>query len=170
MVPSFRELKLITKIDFAIRGTDEQFHIEINDGAFFDSRNDYLSKSNFKLPAKRQLKISTTLGTFGLGFIASTYMTFIMAIGVNPFKSKPEFWIFISTVQILSYIPVLSCVLPINLKYFLVNYFGVSKSSIPFDSFPSWMPNPRLQKDVMLYFHKYPFALTIFLYLWHSGV
>lgn len=65
-----------------------------------------------------------------------------MTIAVNPFKSKPSFWIFINMMQILSYIPVIDCNVPSKLEYFLTVHFGLSKCSIPFDLLPSWMYNP----------------------------
>lgn len=142
-----------TNMKFTIRGIDEMFHIEFASGIFLDIGDNDLKQKKFTTAARRQLYISSSLQTVGIGFLASTYISFIMTIGVNPFKSKPSFWIFVSMIQMLSYIPVLDCNIPLNLDYFLTTYFGISKTSIPFDSLPSWVPNP---KDLMAKFKTEP--------------
>lgn len=140
---AIRSLEIATTIEYNIRGIDELFHIEVDNGVFLDIGQNDLIRKTFDVPARRQLYISDALTAAGGGFLGLTYATFIITIGVNPFKSKPPFWIFMSMIQVLSFAPVLNCEIPGNLEEFLTTYFGVSKSSIPFEYLPSWVPNPK---------------------------
>eukprot|EP00826_Nyctotherus_ovalis_P013548 TRINITY_DN13688_c0_g1_i2.p1 TRINITY_DN13688_c0_g1~~TRINITY_DN13688_c0_g1_i2.p1 ORF type:complete len:315 (-),score=23.71 TRINITY_DN13688_c0_g1_i2:476-1420(-) len=138
-----RGLEITTTIEHNIRGIDELFHIEFDNGVFLDTGQNDLMRKTFDVPARRQLYIPDALTTAGGSFLGLTYATFIVTIGVNPFKSKPPFWIFMSMIQVLSFAPVLNCEIPGNLEMILTTYFSVSKSSIPFESLPSWVPNPK---------------------------
>ena len=47
-----------------------------------------------------------------------------------------------SMIQILSYPPLMNWILPDNLINFITNYMTVNSISIPFNLFPSFLPNP----------------------------
>lgn len=136
-------LEINTDINFNVRGIDEMLHIIFDNDTFLDSNGRELNKKTFDVPARRQLYISEVLAKLGSVFLWLTYATLIITIGINPFKSKPSFWVFMSLMQMLSYIPVLNSIAPETLKLILTTYFGVSKSSIPFELLPSWIPNPK---------------------------
>eukprot|EP00826_Nyctotherus_ovalis_P058721 TRINITY_DN8097_c0_g2_i2.p1 TRINITY_DN8097_c0_g2~~TRINITY_DN8097_c0_g2_i2.p1 ORF type:complete len:245 (+),score=46.49 TRINITY_DN8097_c0_g2_i2:206-940(+) len=133
----------VTKIDFSIRGIDERFHITIDKGLFLDVGNNDLRRRVFEVPAMRHLILSTAVEGAGIAFSGLAYATFIVTVGINPFKSKPSFWIFMSMIQMLSFVPVLDCQVPGTLEFILTSSFGVSKSSVPFEALPSWVPNPK---------------------------
>ena len=50
--------------------------------------------------------------------------------------------------QYISFLPVINCVMPGNMEAFITKFFGVSKVSIPFEYFPSWVPNPLIYLDL----------------------
>ena len=107
-----------------------------------DTGNNILSTETTKISITIKKELSSTIVTLGKVFTIGSYLAFIMAIAMSPFKSSKSFWIFMNMAQLLSYIPILACDLPSNLRYFIIEYFGVSKASIPFDGLPEWIPNP----------------------------
>lgn len=140
---TIKGLEIATTLEHNVRGVGDYFQIKFENGFFFDSGHNELRVKSFETPATRQLYIQPALSAAGASFLGLTYATFIITVGVNPFKSKPPFWIFMSMIQMLSFTPVLNCEMPSNLEEILTKYFGVSKSSIPFDDLPTWVPNPR---------------------------
>jgi len=138
----FTELTLNTTIPFSIQGNNEVFTVTItNNSIIQDFAENLLLNTKFQIPAIRYLILTETVQTVGNLFVIIGYLGLIMTIGLSSFKSSTEFWAFLSTLQILSYLPLIDCIIPLNMKSFFADYFGVSKSSIPFDSLPEWI-NP----------------------------
>ena len=42
----------------------------------------------------------------------------------------------------IAYLPLINCTMPENFKFFIIEFFGISKASIPFEYLPDWIPNP----------------------------
>ena len=139
----FTELALNTTIPFTIQGNNELFTITITNNTIIqDFAGNLLLNTKFQIPAIRYLILTGAIQIVGNLFVIVGYLGLIITMGLSSFKSSTEFWAFLSTLQILSYLPLLDCVIPSNMKSFFTDYFGVSKSSIPFDSLPGWVPNP----------------------------
>lgn len=74
----------------------------------------------------------TTVGTFGLMLFLSVFQG--CAVG--------SFWHFVNMLQVLSYLPVLDCVLPDNYRMIVTNYLSEELVTIPFDLIPEFPYNP----------------------------
>ena len=139
----FTELTLNTIMPFSIQGNNEAFTIKItNNSIIQDFTGNLLINTKFQVPAVRYLILTEGVQIVGNLFVIIGYLGLIITMGLSSFKSSTEFWAFLSTLQILSYLPLIDCTIPSNMKSFFTDYFGVSKSSIPFDSLPGWIPNP----------------------------
>jgi len=138
----FVELTLNTTMPFSVQGNNEVFTVIItNNSIIQDFAGNLLINTRFQIPAVRYLILTEGVQTVGNLFVIIGYLGLIITMGLSSFKSSTEFWAFLSTLQILSYLPLIDCTIPSNMKSFFTDYFGVSKSSIPFDSLPGWI-NP----------------------------
>jgi len=132
-----------------LHGTVETYVIKFTRPSYIqDLAGNILSTPILTAKTMRSVYISRTEkavveGT-GTSFSASTMTTFGVAIGMSVMQSKKvgDFWAFINMVQLISYIPIIKLVVPINMQLFLSNYLGVSKASIPFNLLPNGFPNP----------------------------
>ena len=139
-------ITIIPIIPFNLKGT-EKWNIQFNDDLnILDSSDNQMKIREYMVSSLRYYNSSSTTTAAGDIFSISSYIALIMGVGLSPFKSNPAFWIFINMIQIISYIPVINCLLPEDVEVFLIEYFGVSKVSIPFDSLPKWVPDPRVLK------------------------
>ena len=139
----FNSLKISTNINYNIKGSTEMFHVEFKDlSLIYDRGGNSLKTSKYSKPALRQFFSEPTLESIGSGFNIIAWMLFIIEIGLSPFKSSGSFWPYINMLQILSYLPAIDCDIPSNLRTVLTEYLGTTKSSLPFEYLPSWVPNP----------------------------
>lgn len=92
--------------------------------------------------ALRRLYISSGTKALGTSLELASWLVFVIEIGFNPFKSSEFLWVFVNMLQVISFLPVINCNLPENLRTFLTQYMRISKASPPFDSLPNWIPNP----------------------------
>jgi hypothetical protein len=139
----FNELTLNTTIPFTIQGNNELFTITItNSNIIQDVAGNLLFGTKFQVPAIRYLILAGAIQTAGQTFAIISYLGLLVTMCLSSSKSSIEFWAFLGTIQILSYLPLIDCTIPSNMKTFFIDYFGVSKSSIPFESLPEWVPNP----------------------------
>ena len=78
----------------------------------------------------------------GNAFTASSFVTFGLSIGIIMFQSIAisSFWIFVDLVQLLSYIPLLKCEIPENMRQFFSNYLTIGQISIPWNVMPGFVP------------------------------
>lgn len=138
-----RSIMIDPIIPYDLKGRIETFHVIFTQrDSVVSQYNSYLEERIVSGPSSKKRTIATIFEVVGKVFTASIYIQFIFSVLLS-MKSNPAFWGFIGTMQILAYMPMIECVIPFNLEFLLTEYFGVSKGSIPFDSFPSWVPNPK---------------------------
>lgn len=129
-------------VPYTLKGKVETFFVNFQNREFIeDISQSKLQTASVSAPALKMDVIKEELKTAGSLLSASSYITLLVSVLLS-FKSNPAFWVYIGMMQLLSYIPLLDCTVPSNFVYFVKEFFGVSKASIPFDSFPSWVPNP----------------------------
>jgi len=136
-------------LECSLRGKAETFTINFTDPQMIsDPGNNKLYTPVIEARAQRFLYIPNgakqALAGAGNFLSASSLATLILVVGVNLLQSAAleSFWAFINMLQILSYIPVINCVMPYNLEVFLTEYLSVSKMNFPFYLFYGWIPNP----------------------------
>ena len=135
-------LLITPELNHNLKGRVEIFFVTFLDQRLIkDNYQNSLMTEVVSGPATRKIIISDAVDTSGNVFSIANYIALILTILLSG-KSNPAFWIFVSMIQMLSYLPLLNCSVSGNLKHFIKTYFGASKASIPFDSFPSWVPNP----------------------------
>eukprot|EP01022_Parablepharisma_sp_SALTPOND_P034527 TRINITY_DN920_c0_g1_i1.p6 TRINITY_DN920_c0_g1~~TRINITY_DN920_c0_g1_i1.p6 ORF type:complete len:224 (+),score=6.17 TRINITY_DN920_c0_g1_i1:3523-4194(+) len=80
----------------------------------------------------------------GSAFSVMSLITLGLAILIRLLKSAAmeSFWDFVNMLQLLSFGPIISCVVPHNLEMFLTEYLEVCKVTFPFRLLPSWLPSP----------------------------
>lgn len=140
---AFNSLTIDTEINYNIKGVGEMFYVTFKlPTAIYDIGSNTLLTEKVSGPALRKLYISQSVGSMGSGLSMASWIIFIIEMGLNPFKSSKSFWVFVNMVQMISYLPLLDCEIPSNLRVILTEYLGMSKASFPFDSLPSWVPNP----------------------------
>eukprot|EP00826_Nyctotherus_ovalis_P034322 TRINITY_DN2838_c0_g1_i1.p1 TRINITY_DN2838_c0_g1~~TRINITY_DN2838_c0_g1_i1.p1 ORF type:complete len:211 (-),score=49.39 TRINITY_DN2838_c0_g1_i1:204-836(-) len=133
---------LQTEITSSLKG-NEDIYVDFKDRSLIGDVNGVsLRTEQLKGKALRQLYIPENVDSAGNLLVASTIITFILTVGLNPFKSSHSFWVFVNMMQFVSFLPAIDCVIPGNLELFITKYFGVSKVSIPFEYLPDWVPNP----------------------------
>lgn len=167
----FNELLIVTKQEYYIKGRTERFYVTFRDQSLiYDRGKNPLSIRFLSKPALRQFYAEPLLETLGTGFNVAAWTIFAIEMSLNLFKSSQSFWLFINMLQLLTYLPVLSCALPENLRAFLIQYSGTGQSSIPFDSLPAWIPNPLIYlewfktRPVNANFSEAGYASTSFIY------
>ena len=129
-------------INVNLKGLVETFYVRFKDrNLIVDAFGFPLQTELIKAPALRNVIVAESVETAAAIFNIGAYITLIFAVLLSV-QSNPVFWVFVGMIQIISYIPYLDCEAPENLVYFLNQFFALSKASIPFDSLPSWFPNP----------------------------
>ena len=140
---NFKVLTINTMIPFSVQGTSEKFIVKFTNYSIIkDLSENELIDTNLATDAKRSLYISSNIGAIGNAFSIVNYLGIFINLCLSSFKSSSSFWLFLSTLQILSLLPLFNCKIPSIVTLFFTEYFGASKSSIPFESLPSWIPNP----------------------------
>ena len=139
---AFSEIYILTDIQYSLKGDEKIYVIFTNQTLIKDMSGNSLANSVLFTTLPRTIYISSTADAIGSSLATSTVATFVTTVGLNPFKSARSFWVFINMLQLISFLPVINCIMPGNLELFITKFFGVSKASIPFESLPSWVPNP----------------------------
>jgi len=146
----FTFLLLEADIDFSIKGVNERFHVQFTNPFLIQSvKGNYLGTEMISAAAKRKLYISDTerfaIETVGTAIRLASFSGFAIAIGLSLFQTVAlgPFWIFIDTVQMLSYLPLINCFIPANLEMVLSSFLDIGDLAIPFDIFPDWFPDPK---------------------------
>lgn len=158
---SFIQLSIITDIQFNVKGSKERFYVTFLNRSFIQdfSANTLISET-IEVAALKTSYMSdreeAIVGIIGVGLQSTSLLTLMLAIGINMFQSfaMGSFWLFVDTVQILSYLPLIDCLIPTNLEMVLNDYLTIGDLTIPFDILPSWVPNP---KDLLVLFETLPF-------------
>jgi len=143
------ELILELKIECGLKGNAEIFYVNITDPYLItDPGKNKLLNNLLEVRSKRFLYISDAekeivVGT-GETFDFSTMITLGLVVCASLLQSAAveSFWAFLNMVQILSYVPLITCDLPHNLEIFLTEYLSASKISLPFHLLPDWVPQP----------------------------
>ncbi len=80
----------------------------------------------------------------GTALSVASWATFILALGLVLFQSVAigSFWAFINMLQMISFLPIIDCVIPSNFETFITQYLTVGDVSFPFDTFSEYIPNP----------------------------
>ena len=135
---------VITPVNkYNLEGKEETFFVTFKNPEYIkDKYDNSLQTRVISASAKRLVLIQEYLSTAGDFLSTTSYITLICSVLLS-MKSNPAFWVYISMMQILSYIPLIDVTVPGNYLHFVKEFFGVSKASIPFDSFPDWVPNPK---------------------------
>lgn len=141
----FAENYLITghrKKECNLKGKAETFFVTfLERNLIRDYYQNSLGTSVISAPSVRMVQVPEAVSQSGTAFNVMNYAGLVMTLLLFG-KSNPAFWVFLSTIQVISYVPLLHCTVPGNLEIFIKEYFGASKASIPFDSLPEWVPNP----------------------------
>lgn len=158
----FKSIQIKTDIKFTIRGELEKLHVTFNNRSLLqDLSENSLSSEKLIGKALRSIFISNSekagAEAMGAGFQAASLTTFVGSIGINLFQSfaMGSFWILVDTIQILTYLPLIDCLVPANLEIVLSDYFTIAEIKIPFDLVPEWIPNP---KTYLEFFEIIPFS------------
>eukprot|EP00826_Nyctotherus_ovalis_P053832 TRINITY_DN7024_c0_g1_i22.p1 TRINITY_DN7024_c0_g1~~TRINITY_DN7024_c0_g1_i22.p1 ORF type:complete len:225 (-),score=37.46 TRINITY_DN7024_c0_g1_i22:1080-1754(-) len=135
-------LKIHPEVTCSLKGKVETFFVTFLDRNLFkDYYQNSLGVDTISAPSVRMIQIPNAVSQAGDAFNTINYISLIITLLLAG-KSNPAFWVFLGAIQMISYVPLLHCAVPRNLETFIKEYFGVSKVSIPFDSFPEWVPNP----------------------------
>ena len=133
----------------SLKGKTETIYVRFNNRELIkDAGGNALSTQVLHAYALRYVYVSdaekAALDGAGSAFTSSSLVSFGLVIGLCLLQSVAvgSFWIFVNMLQVLSYVPAISCEFPNNLEVFLTEYLTVGKVSIPFDILPSWIPNP----------------------------
>eukprot|EP00826_Nyctotherus_ovalis_P059930 TRINITY_DN8378_c0_g5_i5.p1 TRINITY_DN8378_c0_g5~~TRINITY_DN8378_c0_g5_i5.p1 ORF type:complete len:222 (+),score=12.65 TRINITY_DN8378_c0_g5_i5:225-890(+) len=135
-------IKITPEIKRSLKGRIETFFVTFLDRTLVrDYYNNSLSTAIVSGPAARNIAILPAFEDTGTAFNAVNYIALILSLLLS-MKSNAAFWAFLGTIQIISYVPLLHCVVPQNLKFFIKEYFSITKPSIPFDQLPEFIPDP----------------------------
>ena len=117
----FDKLLLHATISFSIKGTNELFELEFKDPSLIqDPSGNVMKLDIIKVKANRKIVIPKFLQVGGEIVKITTFIALVAFIGINILQTVngERFWIFVETAQMLSYITVIDCVIPDNLKEF----------------------------------------------------
>jgi len=145
----FENISISVRLNCSLQENAQRFIVEFKKLYMItDLYNNKLATPIISALSKRYLYISDSakeaVSDAGSSFSISGFATFGIILGVNMLQSTAveSFWAFMNMLQILAYIPIISCELPYNLEIFLTQYLSVSRVSFPFKMLPSWVPNP----------------------------
>ena len=146
---NFINLTIITRSFCIIKGINEEFIVQFSDTSLIrDRANNKLATTLVRAPARKQSYIPESskkaLAAAGTLFSSSGLTTFALSVGLVVFQSVAvgSFWSFINIIQILSYLPMIDCLIPYILEIFLTQYLTMGKLTIPYSILPNWFPNP----------------------------
>jgi len=145
----FTNLTIHVKLNCSLQENAQIFTVEFkSDKMITDPYGNKLATPILSARSKRYIYISDTAkdivdGT-GSSFSMSGFVTFGIILGINLLQSTAveSFWAFMNMLQMLMYIPIISCELPYNLEIFLTQYLSVGRVAFPFKMLPTWIPNP----------------------------
>jgi len=100
-----------------------------------------IKTQNYKYISDSEKQASTVIGS---AFDSSSLVTFFLMISISLLQSAAigSFWDFVNMLQILAYLPIIDCYIPINLELFLTEYLSIKKVVFPFYLFPDFILNP----------------------------
>eukprot|EP01022_Parablepharisma_sp_SALTPOND_P028562 TRINITY_DN71152_c0_g1_i1.p1 TRINITY_DN71152_c0_g1~~TRINITY_DN71152_c0_g1_i1.p1 ORF type:complete len:1645 (-),score=40.75 TRINITY_DN71152_c0_g1_i1:653-5587(-) len=144
-----KKFSLQAEVNCSLRGEAEIFYVELTEPSYVrDYANNSLQTTVLSARAKRYVYISkdqqAAVEGAGTSFSASSFLTFALVLGANLMQSAAvgAFWTFINMLQLISYVPIISCELPHNLEVFLTEYLTVGRVAFPFRLLPGYLPNP----------------------------
>ena len=142
-----RNIKTKVNLKCSLKGS-EQYVV-----TFFSSEKPITDLANNNLTTKvlianaiRYLYISESekqvIASSGEAFSASGLITLGLTVGIIMFQSIAisSFWVFVDLVQLVTYLPLLNCEIPENLRIFLSNYLAMGKVTIPWNLMPDFVP------------------------------
>lgn len=134
-------VRMTPEVGYNLKGRVETFYVTfLQPQLIKDYYQNPLTTAVVSGPAVRNVVIPAAVEGAGTAFDIANYVALVVTLLLAG-KSNPAFWVFLGTLQMISYAPLLHCTVPENFKLFIREYFGVSKVSIPFEMLPGWMPN-----------------------------
>jgi len=113
-----------------------------------DTTDNSLATPILTVRSKRSVYISAgekvVVDAAGTAFDSSSLLTFVFLLGFSVFQSiaMGSFWAFINMLQMISYLPIIDCMLPYNFETLLNEYLTIKRVSIPLKMMPDFIYNP----------------------------
>eukprot|EP00826_Nyctotherus_ovalis_P064808 TRINITY_DN9514_c0_g2_i10.p1 TRINITY_DN9514_c0_g2~~TRINITY_DN9514_c0_g2_i10.p1 ORF type:complete len:251 (+),score=26.46 TRINITY_DN9514_c0_g2_i10:202-954(+) len=146
---TFQSLKINIKPKCSLKGKSEVYVVEFSSRELItDTTGNEMAEKTYMAYSLRYVYVSDTmkevLEAAGEATNSITTFTFLglILISILQFAVLGTFWIFINTVQFISYLPVINCYLPYCFTQFLANYLKIKNVTIPFQLLPDslWTP------------------------------
>lgn len=143
------KLEVRTYPGCSLKAAEDEFVVQFLDTSLIVDRDrNELASAVITAKSARYVYTSGTEQAYseGIGnaFSSSSMVTLGLMVFITLFQSASvgAFWSFVDMVQLISYLPALSCEVPSNLKAFLTDYLNVKKLVIPLDMLPEFKFNP----------------------------
>ena len=145
----FDGLKIVAEVECSLSEKKEKFFVKFKAPALLtDLGRNELATPLISCYSKRYKYISSSskavVDGSGSAFNSASFLTLALALGLALFQSSAvgSFWAFVNMLQIISYLPIIDCVIPYNFEIFLTEYLTVSKLVFPFAALTDYIPNP----------------------------
>ena len=145
----FDTLRIKINVTCSLRANAQRFVVNFTDDSIImDPAGNRLASTVLYARTVRYIYISDTekaaVESTGTAFSSSSLLTLLLMLGISLFQSATigSFWAFVNMLQILSYLPMMGCIIPYNLELFLTEYLTVKKMVFPFHLIPGIPFNP----------------------------